>query len=76
LKQAIAFLSVLLFTYSPTLAQITCDVFDIDSELTDETLLVTLDTDLPDNTILMVSITRSYWEAYILWQISPPKNNL
>ncbi|MEX1014188.1 MAG: hypothetical protein WDZ80_03445 [Candidatus Paceibacterota bacterium] len=62
MKQAIVFLSVLLFTYSPTLAQVTCDVFDIYSELTDETLLVTLDTDLPDNTILMVSISRSYWE--------------
>tara|TARA_R110002124_G_scaffold284345_1_gene461447 strand:- start:136 stop:942 length:807 start_codon:yes stop_codon:yes gene_type:complete len=62
MKQAIVFLSVLLFTYCPTLAQVTCDVFDINSELNKETLSLSLNTDLPDNTVLMVSISRSYWE--------------
>lgn len=55
---------LLFFLVSPITsnAQITCDVFDINYELNSNELLVSLETDLPDNTILMVSISRSYWE--------------
>lgn len=40
-----------------------CNQFSIITETTDSTLLLSLDTDLPDDTIVMVSVSRSYWET-------------
>jgi hypothetical protein len=62
MKRYLSSILLLLFFCRPTFGQITCDVFEIDSELNGKNLSVSLNTDLPDNTILMVSISRSYWE--------------
>lgn len=43
-------------------SQIIADKFDLQYELTDDQLTITLETDLGDATKLMVSISRSYWE--------------
>jgi hypothetical protein len=40
---------------------ITCDRFDPVASLEGDQLLVSLDTDLPDSTQIMVHISRSYW---------------
>lgn len=48
--------------YSPSYAQVTCDVFDIQYKFADKNLSVSLDTDLPDETVLIMSVSRSYWE--------------
>ncbi len=41
-------------------AQVVCDKFKIDARLTGSALNFSLDTDLPDDTVVMVSVTRSY----------------
>jgi len=43
-------------------AQVRCDRFEIIHSLTGHTLTVKLDTDLPDDTIVMVGVSRSYFE--------------
>lgn len=48
--------------YSPSSAQVTCDVFDIQYKLVDKKLSVSLNTDLPDDTVVILSVSRSYWE--------------
>lgn len=62
MKRYLISILLLLFFCRPTFGQITCDVFDIESKLNGKNLLVSLNTDLPDNTVLMFSISRSYWE--------------
>lgn len=42
--------------------KITCDKFKIDANLSDDTINVALDTDLPDYTVVMVSVSRGYKE--------------
>jgi Tfp pilus assembly protein PilV len=42
---------------------ITCDRFEPSASLEGDQLLVSLDTDLPDSTHIMVSVSRSYWAA-------------
>ncbi len=53
---------LILLIYSPSYAQVTCDVFDIQYKLDGKNLSVSLDTDLPDDTVLIISVSRSYWE--------------
>jgi len=57
-------IAIILFIliYSPSYAQVTCNVFDIQYKLTDKNLSVSLNTDLPDDTVLRISVSRSYWE--------------
>lgn len=63
MKRFLLTLLTIFVSCSPIFGQITCDVFEINSELNKETLSVSLNTDLPDNAVLMVSISRSYWEV-------------
>ncbi|MFH2032175.1 MAG: SH3 domain-containing protein [Bacteroidota bacterium] len=42
--------------------QIICDRFKINEKITNSSLNLSVDTDLPDNTIIMVSVSRLYWE--------------
>lgn len=39
-----------------------CNKFNVNAKRTGSTLHISLSTDLPDDTIIMVSISRSYWE--------------
>jgi len=41
---------------------IVCDKFVLVTKVTGSTLDLSIDTDLPDNTVVMVSVSRSYWE--------------
>jgi hypothetical protein len=40
--------------------QILCDKFELVTKVTDSTLDLSVDTDLPDNTVVMVDVSRSY----------------
>ncbi|TSA34534.1 MAG: hypothetical protein D4R64_11695 [Porphyromonadaceae bacterium] len=42
--------------------QIVCDKFKLVTKVTGSTLFLSVNTDLPDNTDVMVSVSRSYWE--------------
>jgi len=42
--------------------QILCDKFKLVTKVTNSTLNLSVDTDLPDNTVVMVSVSRFYWE--------------
>ena len=42
--------------------EIVCDKFSLVTKVTDTTLDLSIDTDLPDNAVVMVSISRSYLE--------------
>jgi len=42
--------------------QIVTDIFDVRCDLRDDRMTIVLDTDLGDAAILMVSVSRSYWE--------------
>ena len=42
--------------------QIVCDEFSLVTKVTGSTLDLSVDTDLPDNTVVMVSVSRSYLE--------------
>ena len=44
-------------------AQVRCDRFEIIANLDGHTLTVSLDTDLPDETTLMTSVNRLYWQS-------------
>ena len=41
---------------------IVCDQFDIASTFEDSSLILSIATDLPDDTVLMISVSRSYFE--------------
>ena len=56
-------LFVLIFSFSNLFSQVTCNQFEIKYSLEDDNLNLYLMTDLPDNTDIMVSISRSYWET-------------
>ncbi|MEM9469365.1 MAG: type VI secretion system-associated protein TagO [Pseudomonadota bacterium] len=53
---------IMLMITSPVHAQIKADKFDVKTDLNGQTLTVTLDTDLPDNTKVMFSVSRVYYE--------------
>lgn len=42
---------------------VVCDKFSLITEATDTALVLSVDTDLPDDTVVMVGISRSYWET-------------
>ncbi len=52
-----------LFLGTSGYAQVRCDQFDVVAELHGHTLTLSLDTDLPDETTLMVSVNRLYWQT-------------
>lgn len=56
--------NILLIVFFPLIlnAQVVCDKFEIIWNLKGDLLEVSLDTDLPNNTTIMVSISRLYWE--------------
>ena len=43
-------------------ADVVCDKFDMKWKVSGDSLELSLDTDLPDNTVLMVGVSRSYFE--------------
>jgi len=43
-------------------SQIECDKFELVANVIGSTLALSVDTDLPDTAIVMVSVSRSYWE--------------
>jgi len=43
-------------------AQVVCNIFKLVSKVKGSTLYLSVDTDLPDNTVVMVSVSRSYLE--------------
>lgn len=45
-----------------TETQIMCNKFELVTKVKGSTLDLSVDTDLPDNTVVMVSVSRSYWE--------------
>ncbi len=47
---------------SATETQIVCDKFELVTKVTGSTLDLSIDTDLPDSTVIMVSVSRTYWE--------------
>ncbi len=44
------------------IADVVCDKFDMKYKVSGKTMELSLDTDLPDNSVLMVSVSRSYFE--------------
>ncbi|HEV7509530.1 MAG TPA: hypothetical protein VGS07_31945 [Thermoanaerobaculia bacterium] len=60
---------LLLLTLAPEIAlaqTVKCDRFEPRTILEGHHLLVSLDTDLPDSTVLMVGVSRSYWAGHPL----------
>ena len=52
-------------TPTPTVTaseSLVCDRFELITAISGETMQLSLETDLPDDTIIMVSVDRSYWE--------------
>ena len=45
-----------------TKTQIVCDKFDLVTKVTGSTLDLSVDTDLPDNTVVMINVSRAYLE--------------
>jgi hypothetical protein len=43
-------------------SQVTCDVFVVHTKLAGNILFISLETDLPNNTDLMVGVSRQYWK--------------
>jgi hypothetical protein len=43
-------------------AQVVCNEFKLVIKVTNSTLELSVNTDLPDNTVVMVGVSRSYWE--------------
>lgn len=60
----LALLLILTVTFiAPTAdAQVVCNKFKLVTKVTGSTLDLSVDTDLPDNTVVMVSVSRSYLE--------------
>lgn len=50
------------FWTAPVTADVVCDKFDMKWKVSGDTLDLSLDTDLPVNTVLIVSVARSYFE--------------
>lgn len=50
------------FWTAPATADVVCDKFDMKWNVSGDTLDLSLDTDLPVNTVLMVGVSRSYFE--------------
>lgn len=57
----ISFLAVT-FISNTVDAQVVCDKFNLFTKITGSTLDLSLETDLPDSTVIMVSVSRSYFE--------------
>lgn len=57
--------AVIIALFSSCNNEIVCNKFDVSYELQDNTLIVSLDTDLPEFTELMVSVSRNYTEVGI-----------
>ena len=62
-KYFVSIIGIILLTQNYSSGQVTCDRFSIDAVLVGHKLTFSLDTDLPDQTNLMVSVNRSYWET-------------
>ncbi|NQV19312.1 MAG: hypothetical protein HQ534_12320 [Armatimonadetes bacterium] len=52
----------LIFICISCLKKITCDKFNLHTSLQDNTLYISIESDLPDYTNIIVSISRSYWQ--------------
>ena len=50
------------FITNTAYAQVVCNKFELVTKVTGSTLDLSVDTDLPDNTVVMVSVSRSYLE--------------
>ena len=63
-RTKLAFLLILAVTFitSTADAQVVCNKFKLVTKVTGSTLDLSLDTDLPDNAVVMVSVSRSYME--------------
>ena len=57
------FILLVVFSFSFLYSQVTCNQFEIKYSLDGEKLKLSLLTDLPKDTDIMVSISRSYWET-------------
>ena len=55
-------LFLFLLTSAPVYGQVKADTFDLKTNLNNENLALSISTDLPDDTELMISVARSYWE--------------
>ena len=61
MKKIILLFSFILLCISCS-RKITCDKFIVNTELQDDKLYLNIDSDLPDFTDIIVSVSRSYWE--------------
>lgn len=61
MKNLISLIILMLFLCLSAFGQVKCDVFKVNGKLNDNHLSVSLTTDLPNNTDIMVSVSRSYW---------------
>lgn len=69
-KLALLLILAVTFITNTAHAQVICNKFKLVTKVTDSTLDLSLDTDLPNNTVVMVSVSRSYLEkrehSYVL----------
>ncbi len=61
-KLALLLILAVTFITNTVNAQVVCNKFKLVTKVTGSTLDLSLDTDLPDNTVVMVSVSRSYLE--------------
>lgn len=61
MKRLIILSLLLLFSFSQIFSQVKCDVFNLITKIESDNLSISLDTDLPDNTVLLLSVYREYW---------------
>lgn len=61
-KTVFAFIAAFTLAANTAEAQIVCNKFNLVTKVTGSTLELSVDTDLPDNTVVMVSVSRSYLE--------------
>ena len=61
MKKLILLISLILLSISCS-KKITCDKFIVNTELQNDKLLLSIDSDLPYFTDIIVSVSRSYWE--------------
>lgn len=69
MKKLLLFLILVAFSTTPLISygaegktQIICDKFELVTSIIDSTLKLSLDTDLPDDTVISITVDRSYWE--------------
>lgn len=61
-RRLVTISALLMFTISASAAPLICDRFELVTNISSSTLELSLETDLPDDTKISITVDRSYWE--------------